>query len=82
MVELTKSTATNSKDYSVSTQRVEFDNDTEYVTILLHCDELKVKQKTNTHKGRNGTPFKVKTFEAYDEKGNRLSLKIFFKGAE
>tara|TARA_R110001599_G_scaffold164554_2_gene354070 strand:+ start:648 stop:896 length:249 start_codon:yes stop_codon:yes gene_type:complete len=82
MIELENSTTTSSKDGCVTTQRLEFNDDTEYVTVSLHCDELKVKQETNTHSRSYGTPFKVKTFEAYDEKGNRLTLKIFFGGGK
>lgn len=74
MIEITNYTTTQSDDNTVQTTRSEFNDDTEYVSISLHCDELDVQQNTDTLV--SGT--KVKTFKARDHKGNEASLIIFF----
>ena len=74
-IEVTNFTVTESDDCTVRTTRSEFNDDTEYVSISLHCDELNVEQDTTTLV--SGT--KVKTFKALDHKGNEASLIIFFR---
>ena len=78
MTTITNHTSLYSDDYSIQTHRCEFADKTEHVSISLHCDELDLEQNTKSYK-HDGKSFKVKTVTAKDEKGNEVSLSIFFE---
>ena len=75
---MTNHTSNYSHDCGVYTHRAEFDDGTEYLTVSLHADELNLKQKTKSYLSLQGRRFKVKSLEAFDQKGNRVTLDIFF----
>tara|TARA_R110001606_G_C15231120_1_gene635103 strand:+ start:496 stop:750 length:255 start_codon:yes stop_codon:yes gene_type:complete len=73
-------TVLKSNDNNVAINRCEFKDDTEYTELVLFCDDLNLKQNTETFDNDGGSrkAFKVKTITASDDKGNHISLKIFF----
>ncbi len=80
MTTIANHTVLKSNDNNVEINRCEFKDDTEYTELVLFCDDLDLKQNTETFKGNafGRKPFKVKTVTASDDKGNQISLKIFF----
>ena len=74
-------TTWDSPNCSINTRRCEFEDGTESNTLVIHCDELNLREDVlsiSATDSLSGKAFKVKTFSAYDEAGNKVALEIYF----
>lgn len=74
-------TTWHAPDCSINSRRCEFEDGTESNTLVIHCDELNLREEVlsiSATDSLSGEAFKVKTFSAYDEEGNKVALEIYF----
>lgn len=71
--EIINSTSTASKLSGLNSFRAEFEDGFEHFKLSLHCDELDVKQETNSRDS-----YRVQSFTARGRNGNVATLSIFF----